>query len=147
MRLKATRVTALCRSRSVPYLSLRGPSPLISVVEHPRESWALFAVPRVAQRVKLGVPTHVSHLTRLGTLFRVLLVLSGYGASLPWFRRKASRQVAPLPQRMAPGVDSNRLNARKRVPCKWFLSPKGCQHGNACTFGHFARPGAPGARK
>ncbi len=44
-------------------------------------------------------------------------------------------------QRVAPGVDAGRLNARKRTPCKWFLSPKGCQNGDACTFGHFAMPG------
>ncbi len=47
----------------------------------------------------------------------------------------------PQVTRMVPGVDAGRLNARKRTPCKWFLSPKGCQNGDACTFGHFAMPG------
>ena len=48
---------------------------------------------------------------------------------------------ASASHRTVPGVDASRLNARKRTPCKWFLSPKGCQNGDACTFGHFAMPG------
>ena len=59
----------------------------------------------------------------------------------PSNNQPATQQTTQSSTRTVPGVDANRLNARKRTPCKWFLSPKVVRMAMHVPAGHFAIPG------